>query len=221
MTLVAGNHDRCHPYNGARGERFVDVYLERCKLSDLVLTNTTLVLNSGIEAKVSHFPYADPQLDGKEAWVEQFDHPTNVVSLNCDGAPTGNLVVVTLPDRVSGGEPAIEWLAVLANKRRGEFPDDGVAPEGSDDRVDCLRRRWCAQQRKVCALEGVGASGPTRRLAVRLNARGGSHADVQPARSRLRPPLAHNPVIRTIQAFTSATAASRDNPMPPDAAART
>ncbi|MEX1105037.1 MAG: metallophosphoesterase [Ilumatobacteraceae bacterium] len=64
-----------------------------------------------------------------EAWVEQFDHPTHVVSLNCDGAPTGNLVVVTLPDRVSGGEPAIEWLAVLANKRRGEFPDDGVAPK--------------------------------------------------------------------------------------------
>jgi calcineurin-like phosphoesterase family protein len=25
VTLVAGNHDRCHPYNGARGERFVDV----------------------------------------------------------------------------------------------------------------------------------------------------------------------------------------------------
>ena len=38
VTLVAGNHDRCHPYNGKRGERFVDVYRERCQLAELVLT---------------------------------------------------------------------------------------------------------------------------------------------------------------------------------------
>ncbi|MCW2750287.1 MAG: metallophosphoesterase [Aeromicrobium sp.] len=66
VTLVAGNHDRCHPYNGTRGERFVDVYRERCQLRELILTNTTLTLSNGAEVNVSHFPYADPQLDGKE-----------------------------------------------------------------------------------------------------------------------------------------------------------
>jgi calcineurin-like phosphoesterase family protein len=60
VTLVAGNHDRCHPYNGARGERFVDVYRERCQLSDLILTSTNLPLSNGVEVNVSHFPYADP-----------------------------------------------------------------------------------------------------------------------------------------------------------------
>lgn len=66
VTLVAGNHDRCHPYNGKRGERFIEIYRERCQLADLVLTNTSLTLSSGIEVHVSHFPYADASLDGKE-----------------------------------------------------------------------------------------------------------------------------------------------------------
>ena len=66
VTLVAGNHDRCHPYNGARGERFVEVYSERCRLSELILTNTTLTLSNGVDVKVSHFPCTDPQLDGRE-----------------------------------------------------------------------------------------------------------------------------------------------------------
>jgi len=66
VTLVAGNHDRCHPCNGSRSERFVDFYLERCQLSDLVLTNTNLTLRNGVGVHVSHFPYADPQLDGGE-----------------------------------------------------------------------------------------------------------------------------------------------------------
>ena len=48
VTLVAGNHDRCHPSNGARGERFVEVYRERCRLSELILTNTTLTLSNGV-----------------------------------------------------------------------------------------------------------------------------------------------------------------------------
>ena len=60
VTLVAGNHDRCHPYNGPRGERFVEVYREKCRLSELILTNTGLRLANGVEAQVSHFPYADP-----------------------------------------------------------------------------------------------------------------------------------------------------------------
>ncbi|MGH8828492.1 MAG: metallophosphoesterase family protein, partial [Jiangellaceae bacterium] len=66
VTLVAGNHDRCHPYNGTRGERFVDVYRERCQLRELILTNTTLTLSNGAEVKVSHFPYSDPTLAGRE-----------------------------------------------------------------------------------------------------------------------------------------------------------
>lgn len=66
VTLVAGNHDRCHPCNGTRGERFVDVYRERCRLKELILTNTTMTLSNGAGVNVSHFPYADPQLDGRE-----------------------------------------------------------------------------------------------------------------------------------------------------------
>lgn len=66
VTLVAGNHDRCHPCNGTRGERFVEIYRERCRLAALVLTNTSLTLSNGIEVNVSHFPYADPTLEGRE-----------------------------------------------------------------------------------------------------------------------------------------------------------
>lgn len=66
VTLVAGNHDRCHPYNGKRGERFVEIYRERCQLSELVLTNTTLTLSDSTEVHVSHFPYADSSLGGMD-----------------------------------------------------------------------------------------------------------------------------------------------------------
>lgn len=59
VTLVAGNHDRCHPYNGARGERFIDLYRDKCNLADLVLTNTRLTLANDVEVQVSHFPYAE------------------------------------------------------------------------------------------------------------------------------------------------------------------
>jgi calcineurin-like phosphoesterase family protein len=61
VTLVAGNHDRCHPYNGKRGERFVEVYRERCQLRDLALANTRLMLVNGVEVQVSHFPFADTE----------------------------------------------------------------------------------------------------------------------------------------------------------------
>lgn len=60
VTLVAGNHDRCHPYNGDRAARFVEVYRAKCNLADLVLTNTRLTLANGAEVQVSHFPYAEP-----------------------------------------------------------------------------------------------------------------------------------------------------------------
>lgn len=42
MTLVAGNHDRSYPYDGARSERFIDVYRDSCNLTDLILTSTRL-----------------------------------------------------------------------------------------------------------------------------------------------------------------------------------
>ncbi|MDF1489543.1 metallophosphoesterase family protein [Tessaracoccus caeni] len=66
VTLVAGNHDRCHPYNGARAEGFVDYYRERCGLAALIQTNTALTLSNGLKVKVSHFPYADPSLPAQE-----------------------------------------------------------------------------------------------------------------------------------------------------------
>lgn len=66
VTLVAGNHDRCHPCNGSRGERFVEIYRDTCRLSSLVLTNTSLTLSNGLSVHVSHFPYADPRLAGRE-----------------------------------------------------------------------------------------------------------------------------------------------------------
>lgn len=60
IVLVAGNHDRIHPSNGARAERFIELYgdRERSGIDEIVLTNTTLTLMDGTEVQVSHFPYA-------------------------------------------------------------------------------------------------------------------------------------------------------------------
>lgn len=66
VTLVAGNHDRCHPYNGKRANGFAEVYRYRCQLSELILTNTNLTLSNGVTVNVSHFPYADPTIEGRE-----------------------------------------------------------------------------------------------------------------------------------------------------------
>lgn len=66
VTLVAGNHDRCHPSNGRRGERFIEIYRERCRLRDLILTNTRLRLSNGVEVQASHFPYAETSLDDRD-----------------------------------------------------------------------------------------------------------------------------------------------------------
>lgn len=80
LTLVAGNHDRCHPSNGARSERFVEVYREKCRPRELILTCTRLTLTNGEQVQVSHFPYAeanpgpagaggvDPSTDRFAAW---------------------------------------------------------------------------------------------------------------------------------------------------------
>ncbi len=59
VTLVAGNHDHCHPYYGTRGERFIDVYRERCQLRELISTSTSLSLSNGIDVLVSHFPFSE------------------------------------------------------------------------------------------------------------------------------------------------------------------
>jgi calcineurin-like phosphoesterase family protein len=63
VTLVAGNHDRCHPSNGSRAERFIETYRDKCGLRELILTNTLLTLTNGTEVQISHFPYteANPQ----------------------------------------------------------------------------------------------------------------------------------------------------------------
>lgn len=62
VTLVAGNHDRCHPSNGPRSERFVEVYRAKCRRRELILTDTRLTLANGDQIQVSHFPYAEPNL---------------------------------------------------------------------------------------------------------------------------------------------------------------
>lgn len=80
VTLVAGNHDRCHPSNGARSGRFVEVYRAKCRPRELILTDTRLTLANGAQVQVSHFPYAeanpgptraggvDPRTDRFAAW---------------------------------------------------------------------------------------------------------------------------------------------------------
>ena len=75
VTLVAGNHDRCHPSNGARSERFVEVYRERCRPRELILTNTRLVLDNGEPVQVSHFPYAET--DPEQKRTGELDAPTD------------------------------------------------------------------------------------------------------------------------------------------------
>jgi hypothetical protein len=51
-----------------------------------------------------------------EAWIDQFDHPTHVLSVDRDGSIDGNLVAVALPDRSSGDGPAVEWLTLTAER---------------------------------------------------------------------------------------------------------
>ena len=55
--LVAGNHDRCHPYYGKKSESFVQKYIDDTNAEKLYTGNTTLTLLDGTEVAVSHFPY--------------------------------------------------------------------------------------------------------------------------------------------------------------------
>lgn len=138
VTLVAGNHDRCHPSNGARGERFVAVYRERCRLTDLILTNTRLRIANGETVNVSHFPYADETLVGHEdrhgeviadrfapwrpvddgSWLlcghvhgswRQHGRMINVGVDAWGGAPVGEDALVTLIDAGPRDLPPIPW----------------------------------------------------------------------------------------------------------------
>ena len=62
VTLVAGNHDRAHPYaargNAEKQERWEADYVTEAGLHALIPGNTEMVLASGISVNVSHFPYA-------------------------------------------------------------------------------------------------------------------------------------------------------------------
>ena len=66
VTLVAGNHDHCHPSNGDRAERYVELYRRLCGLRKLYPENAKLELASAMVVQVSHFPYADPETNGLE-----------------------------------------------------------------------------------------------------------------------------------------------------------
>jgi calcineurin-like phosphoesterase family protein len=54
--LVAGNHDRCHPYNGAKAEGWVRRYTEDTGIRTLILTETNVTIG-GTVVTVNHFPY--------------------------------------------------------------------------------------------------------------------------------------------------------------------
>ncbi len=47
-----------------------------------------------------------------EAWIDRFGHRTHVVSVDCDGAPEGNLLLLSLPRRESGDAVGIDWLTL-------------------------------------------------------------------------------------------------------------
>lgn len=57
LVLVAGNHDRCHPYNGTKHEKWVERYKDDTKAKVLHLAETSLMLNNGMEVVVNHFPF--------------------------------------------------------------------------------------------------------------------------------------------------------------------
>lgn len=57
IVLVAGNHDRCHPYYGAKHLRWVDEYHRHARIDELHLETTTVDLPGGTTAIVNHFPF--------------------------------------------------------------------------------------------------------------------------------------------------------------------
>lgn len=58
VVIVAGNHDRCHPYTGLeKSIRWQEQYLRRTNAIRLETGNLKLTLSDGTEVNVSHFPY--------------------------------------------------------------------------------------------------------------------------------------------------------------------
>lgn len=57
VVVVAGNHDRCHPYNGKKHEGWIARY-ENLTGAEIICGNTELTLADGTEVQVSHFPYS-------------------------------------------------------------------------------------------------------------------------------------------------------------------
>lgn len=59
VTLVAGNHDRCHPCHGrGKSERWSQEYLDRARLAALHLGSVDVELCDGTSVQVNHFPFA-------------------------------------------------------------------------------------------------------------------------------------------------------------------
>jgi calcineurin-like phosphoesterase family protein len=58
ITIVAGNHDRCHPVNGEKYVKWVERYEELHNVKSLYLENTIFTFpNTDVTVQVSHFPY--------------------------------------------------------------------------------------------------------------------------------------------------------------------
>ena len=78
IFLVAGNHDRCHPYHGKKQHRWIDRYIEVFD-GNVIFGNTSLVLSDGTPVEVSHFPYLGDSYDwGRGVDRYQDWRPVNV-----------------------------------------------------------------------------------------------------------------------------------------------
>lgn len=134
VVLVAGNHDRVHPCNGARAAKFTDMYAAAFDV--VVETNTVLELPNGLDVQVSHFPYAlspqeararrgetsdrfaawRPVDDGRwllcghvhDAW-RQSGRQVNVGVDAWGGRPVNVDEIVTLMDAGPRDLPALPW----------------------------------------------------------------------------------------------------------------
>lgn len=65
MVFVAGNHDRCHPYNGAKHEKWIEAYSTATGFDEVHLTGTQLTLSDGTVVDVNHFPFGGPDGDAR------------------------------------------------------------------------------------------------------------------------------------------------------------
>ncbi len=71
VVIVTGNHDRCHPCNGTKAEKWLQRY-ETDTGANVINGNTELVLANGVSVQVSHFPYEGEShvtKDGKDRFV--------------------------------------------------------------------------------------------------------------------------------------------------------